>query len=1026
MNKHIRKFLTDTRFCLLMIFSVLAIADLDAQSSSITGTVLDSETSEPLPGVTVLLKGTNTGTTTDIDGKYKINLADDVKTPVLVYSFVGFTKQEVNVGDRSIVDVDLKVDMQSLDEVIVVGYGSQKKSLLTGSISKIDEKALDNIKTVRVEQALQGAAPGVMVMSNSGQPGDGWTVNIRGFGTPGGAEPLYIIDGLPLSGAALDILNPNDIQSMEVLKDAAAAAIYGARGANGVVIITTKTGKSNTKPSITYQGFYGVQNPWQRQDVLNSQQYVRVLNEAYVNDGKSPFFSAEDISNITADTDWQDAMYYENAPKQSHHVGLTGGNEFGNFSSSLSYFQQDGIIAKGKSNFERINFRINGTRKVNRLELGANINVAQINTKGISTNSQYGGGINQAINLPPIIPITNSDGSWGIPEDFGLSMQEVVNPIALLSYVNSESGTFKGIGGVNASFEILEGLVFKTAYSGEVAYVKSRSFSPIYRINATNKNEISSVSQSSNLYVKGNWDNTLTYKKSIGSHNLTFLLGTTRFREYAEGLGGSKDSLIFDTFDKAYIDNSLQVQGRVGGSFNNEHTLQSYFGRVYYNFSEKYLVEVVLRADGSSRFGKNNRYGFFPAFSAGWAFTEEDFMPNLSFLDFGKIRASWGQNGNENIGDFNFTSLISQGHYYNFGLNQTLYNGIQPAFLPNADLRWEASEQLDFGLDLMLLDGKIGVTFDYYEKTNKDWLLDGTGNYPRVLGNLVGTINAGEVKNTGYELEINYKEIFSNGIQVNVGLSGSTNKNEVTEIIEGTDHLLGAGGGHGQGTILRGTVGMPLGYFWGYKTDGIFNHPAELAKAPHQPFAEVGDLIFVDTNEDGTLDETDKQELGTPYPKLMMGLNLSVEYKNFDLSTFWYSAMGHQIWNATRRADLIVSNYSTTILDRWTESNTDTSIPRVTSSDLNRSWRNPSDFYLEDADYLRLKNITLGYTLPRQMTERLRISDVRFYVTSENLLTFTKYSGMEVEVGGGALGMGIDYGVYPQAKTFVGGVNVTF
>lgn len=1009
----------------MMVFSIMAVADLGAQSRAITGTVVDSETNESLPGVTVLVKDTNSGTTTDLDGQYKINLPEDVSNPVLVYSFVGFATQEVNVGNQSTIDVNLKVDLKALDEVIVVGYGSQKKSLLTGSISKIDEKALDNIKTVRVEQALQGAAPGVMVMSNSGQPGDGWTVNIRGFGTPGGAEPLYIIDGLPLSGAALDILNPNDIQSMEVLKDAAAAAIYGARGSNGVVIITTKQGNKNAKPTVTYQGFYGIQNPWHRQDVLNGDQYIRIINESYVNDGKSPFFDAADIAGITSNTDWQDAMYYENAPKQSHHVGITGGNDLGSFSSSISYFEQDGIIAKDKSKFDRINLRFNGKRKINRLELGTNINVAQIKTKGISTNSQYGGGINQALNMPPIVPITNDDGSWGIPEDFGLSMQEVVNPVALLSYVNSEASTFKGIGGVNASFEIIDGLVLKTAYSGEVAYVRDRSFSPVYRINATNKNEINSVSQGSNLYVKGNWDNTLTYQNSFGNHNLTFLVGTTRFREYSENLWGSKDSLIFQTFDKAYINNSLQVQGDVSGSYW-EHTLQSYFGRLYYNYNEKYLAEVVLRADGSSRFGKNNRYGYFPAFSLGWVFTEENFMPSLPFLDFGKIRASWGQNGNENIGDFRFTSLISQGHYYNFGTNQTLYNGIQPAFIANPDLRWEASEQLDFGLDLSLFDGKVNATFDYYQKTNKDWLLSGTGNYPRVLGNLVAEINAGSVKNTGYELELNYQEVFRKGIKLNAGFTASTNKNEVTEIIEGTDHLLGAGGGHGQGTILRGTVGMPLGYFWGYKTAGIFNHPAELAKAPHQPSAQLGDLIFVDTNEDGTLDDLDKQQIGNPYPKLMMGLNLSIDYKGIDLSMFWYSAMGHQIWNATRRADLIISNYPSNVLDRWTESNPDTSVPRVTSSDLNRSWRNPSDYYLEDADYLRLKNITLGYTLPRQMTEQLRISNVRFYVTSENLLTFTKYSGMEVEIGGGALGMGIDYGVYPQAKTFVTGVNVTF
>jgi TonB-linked SusC/RagA family outer membrane protein len=1005
----------------IWILALVFLAHLPVYSQNvISGVVTDSETGEGLPFVSVIFNGG--GTITDIDGNFRIS---DESVSELTFSYVGYVSQTLPTEGLSTLNVSLDFDVIGLEEVVITGYGSQKKSLLTGSIAKIDSRALNSVKTVRIEQALQGAAPGVMVMSNSGQPGDGLTVNIRGFGTPGSAEPLYVVDGLPLGGQALDILNPNDIESMEVLKDAAASAIYGARGANGVVLITTKSGKNENDTQFTYDAFYGIQNPWHRQDVLNSEQYTRIINEAYVNDGRTPLFSPAELDTMNHNTDWQDAMYYKNAPKQSHRIGITGGNQYGSYSSSISYFSQDGIIAKGKSNFERLNLRLNGNRRVKQVTLGANINVAQIKTRGISTNSQYGGGINQAINMPPIIPITHANGAWGIPENYGLSMQEIVNPVALLDNVNGESNTFKALGGITASVDIIEGLTLKTAYSGEVAYVKNRSFNPVYRINATNKNEINSVTQGSDLYVKGNWDNTLTYNKSFGSHNLTALIGTTRFREYSESLGGSKDSLIFSTFDQAYIDNSLQVQGDVWAGYS-EHTLQSYFGRVYYNYAEKYLVEAVLRADGSSRFGANNRYGYFPAFAVGWVFSEENFMPSVSFFDFGKLRASWGQNGNENIGDFKFTSLISQNHYYNFGGSQTLYNGIQPAFIANPDLRWEASEQLDIGLDLKFLSGKVGLTVDYYRKTNKDWLLSGTGNYPRVLGNLVAEINAGEVRNTGFEFEVNYKEYFTNGMFFKAILTASTNKNEVTEIIEGSDHLLGAGGGHGQGTILRGTVGMPLGYFWGYRTAGIFNHPAEIANAPHQPSAQLGDLIFVDTNQDGNLDDMDKEMIGNPYPKFMMGLNLTFEHKGFDLGMFWYSAVGHEIWNATRRADLIIANYSTDILNRWTENNTGSNIPRVTSSDNNRSWRNPSDFYLEDADYARLKNITLGYTLPQRLIGSLKVTKLRFYITSENLLTFTKYSGLEVEVGGGALGMGIDYGVYPQAKTFVGGVNITF
>jgi TonB-linked SusC/RagA family outer membrane protein len=1000
----------------LLLFSL----SVSAQNFILTGTVFDAKTAQPLPGVTIINNGS--GTVTDFDGKFslEVNTGDE-----LTFSFIGFITKTVTVGNQSKIEVNLEEDVVSLEEIVVTGYGVQKKKVVTGAISQIQSETLERTADLRVEQALQGRAAGVMVMNNSGQPGDQLSVVIRGAGSNGDVQPLYIVDGLPLSGAGLDFLNPADIESIEILKDATSAAIYGTRAANGVVLITTKGGKKDQRTVVSYDGYYGVQNPWRKLDVLNADQYMSVMNEASINDGRSPMFPKAVRDTINTDTDWQDEMFNYNAPKMNHTISINGGSEFGSFASSLNYFAQEGLVGPGKSEFDRVTFRIKGARTFKKLTLGGNVNLVRIQSKGISTNSGYGAGLNQAINLQPIVAVTNPNGTWGTPGDYGLAMQEIVNPVALLHYTNSETNTYKGLGGLDAELEIIDGLKIKTAYSTEIAMVDNRSFTPLYYINPTNKTDFNSAGKSINEYFRWNWDNTITYQKGFGDHNITLLAGFNRFREWSENVWGSKDSLIFDSLDKAYLDNSVQVLGETGGGFY-ESTLQSYFGRIYYNFREKYMLEAVVRVDGSSRFGRENRYGTFPGVALGWAFTEESFFPNLGFFDFGKLRASWGQNGNQNIGNFQYTSIISTGHSYFFGTGQRLYDGIQPAFIANPSIKWEASEQLNFGLDLRFLSGKINFTAEYYDKRNKDWLVSGNGFYPRAgVGNNVGVINAGDIRNSGFEFELGYQDSFWNQLNTNIMFTASTNKNELLAIAEGLSVLNGAGGAHGQGTIQRATIGEPLGYFWGYQTDGLFTSAAQLGRSPHQPNAELGDLRFIDTNGDGILDDEDKVKLGNPYPKVMMGLNLSFDWKGLDLGMFWYSALGHQIYNASRRSDLIVSNYTTDVLDSWSENNPDGTMPRLTMTDANRTWRNPSDFYLEDADFLRLKNIQLGYTLPENIAEMMRISRLRIYFLSENLLTFTKYSGMEAEIGGGPLNIGIDYGIYPQPKTFIFGVNLS-
>lgn len=1006
----------------LMMVLMCFWTDAFSQSKRVSGTVKDQETGDPLPGVSVLIRGTTNGTITDGAGTFALDVSSE--DDVLVLSFVGYRKIELPVAGKTNIDATLEADVTSLEEVMVVGYGVQKKSVVTGAIARIGSEDLRANKDLRIEQAMQGKTAGVIIMNNSGQPGDNMTIRIRGTGTNGDPDPLFIVDGLPLEKEGLDFLNPSDVESIEVLKDAASAAIYGTRGANGVVIITTKQGKKGEKISVSYDGYYGVQNPWRKLDLLNARQYVDIINEASINDGAGQYFSDGQMSGFVYDTDWQKQMINQNAMKSSHTVAFSGGGENSTFSSSLNYFTQDGIVGKGKSNFDRITYRLNTSFDFGKVTVGSNLNFVNIKTRGIEGNSQFGTGIAQALNMPPIVPV-KMNGEWATPNDFGIGLQEITNPVALLSYLNKKTSTNKVLGNIFADVEIVKGLTFRTNYSTELAYVQTDEFFPAYELDPTHRRVANGASKGIHKYVRWNIDNTLAYTKSVEKHNITALVGVTRFKEFNEGISASRDSLIFDDLDHAYLDNSLQVKGPSSNGFSL-HTLQSFFGRLNYNFDEKYLFEGVLRVDGSSRFGANKRYGYFPAVSAGWVASREAFFPDSQLLTFTKLRASWGRNGNENIGDFKYTSIMQGKMNYFFGSQQTMYNGVQPDFYANKNLQWEASEQLDIGIDLAFLSNRLTLTVDYYDKRTRGWII-GDAPYPLLLGNTSPTENAGEAKNSGVEIELGYRNEMSNGLAYSVKVTASTNKSEVIELTSANGAFTGGTGSVGQGSILRAAVGKPMGYFWGFITEGIFQTEEELEEYPHQPNARVGDLKFKDADLNGTLDDKDRRDIGTPYPKVMLGVNTTAEWKGFDLSMFWYSALGHQIYKANRRNDLIYSNYSTEILERWYGEGTSTDMPRVTLSDPNQTWKRPSDFFVHDADFLRLKNITLGYSLPRGIVQKIGLSRVRLYVASENLLTITKYKGMEIEVGGGGpLDLGIDHGVYPQSRTFLGGLNLTF
>lgn len=1003
-----------------------------AQGLQVKGVVTSADDGQPIPGVSVVVKGTTTGMITDIDGNYSVNAKSN---STLVFSFVGMKTQEVPVNSKTVINVVLSTEQTDIDEVVVVGYGTQKKSLVTGAISKVSNEDLKKSSDMRVTQALQGKTAGVVISSNSGQPGDQVSIRIRGIGTNGDAEPLYIIDGLPMSGSGTDILNSNDVESIEVLKDAASCAIYGARGANGVILITTKNGKKDTKMTVSYDGYYGMQNPWKKLRLLNSQEYMMLTNEAAMNGGLSPKFSAAQIAENTVETDWQDEMFNYNAPKQNHSISLNGGNDKLSYSSSINYFNQEGIVAKGKSKYEKFSYHLNTTAEFGFLKLSSNLNLAYINSRGIETNTHFGVGLGQAINMPPIVPVKYADGSWATPEDYGIGLQEITNPVAMLDKVNSNTKTSKVVGGLTAEIDFnkinpaLKGLTFKSSYSGEMALVNYRNYNPYYYLDAMHFTITDKVSHNMNLYSRWNFENVLTYDKTIDIHHFTVMAGTTAFKDMHESLSGEKSDVIFDDFEHAYLDNATNPLSASTGGTYSEHTVASLFSRINYDLKDRYMLTATIRRDGSSRFGSENKYGYFPSVAGGWVISKEDFMSKYSGIDLLKLRASWGQNGSENIGDFGYTSIIGNQNIYYFGDSKTQYNGTQPTRIANPSLKWETSEQTNVGLDMATLGSSLRITLDYYVKTTKDWLV--TAPVPMLVGNSAPIINGGSVRNSGFEGEVSYKKQF-NKLYFNASINGAYNKNEVLDIQNSEKRLQGGDGGFGQSGVLYAAVGTPMGVFYGVKTDGIFQTQDEInayvgtSGSKIQPNAKPGDIKFIDNNGDGSITDADRVTMGSPYPDFTGGLNLNLEYKGFDMNMFIYAALGQEVYDATRRYDMNGTNYRAEWLNRWTGPGTSNYYPRVTFVDDNQNMKTVSDFFIHDGSYIRLRNITLGYTLPKNMTEYLKIKNIRFYVTAENLLTFTKYKGYDPEIGGGVFSNGIDHGIYPQARTVIGGVNITF
>jgi len=1015
-----------------------------AQEMTINGVVND-ETGMPIPGVNIIKKGTNIGTTTDFDGVFTITAEIG---SILTFSYVGYVTQNIVVENNSNITVQLVEDLAILDEVVVIGYGTQKKSVVTGAISAVKQSELADLPITRVEQTLQGRVSGVTIAANSGQPGSSSTVRVRGITTLGNNEPLWVVDGVVVDAGGIGFLNQSDIASVEVLKDAASQAIYGARAATGVILITTKKGKSG-KLSVNYNGFAGVSSAARKLDLLNATQYATLLNEKSVNGGGSVLFSNPE--SFGTGTDWQDVIFNDSAWRTSHEISLSGGNDVSKYYASFGYYDQEGIVLSDISNYTRKNIRLNSTHNISdKLRFGQTVGYSNEKTIGIgNTNSEFGGPLSSAINLDPLTPIVETDpiltnqapytnnGIWrdsnGNP--YGISSlvaQEMSNPLA---YQQTRLGDYgwadNFVGNAYLEFEPIKGLKFRSTLGGKLAYWGYQSFTPESYLNAASIVTQNNISRGSNKGFGWNLENTVSYTKTLNNkHNFSVLLGQG---VYVDNISSGETVTFFDipvdNYQDASFNFDVPTDQIVASAYTGtEHKVTSLFSRLTYDYDEKYLLTAIIRRDGSSRFGANNKYGFFPSFSAGWVPSKEEFWKENDIINQLKIRGGYGITGNDNIGDFQYLSTVSGGRNYTIGTTGSVTIGNSPDAPSNPDLKWEETSQLNIGFDARLFKN-FTLGFDWYKKETTGILQSVTiPGYVGAIGSPTG--NVADMKNTGVDLEMGYKTQFK---EVNFSLNGNVSflENEVTYLGNGIDFL--SGGETIQSStypITRTQVGQPVNSFYGFKTNGIFQNQAEIDSYVSsdgtviQPNAQPGDFRWKDLDDDGDIDSDDRDFLGSSIPKLTFGFTLNVDYKNFDLLVFCQGASGNKIFQGLRRLDIENANYQTSALNRWVGEGTSNSYPRLTTNDTNNNFSNPSDFYLEDGDYLRFKTIQIGYTLPSNVLGKYGIDKLRIYLTAENLITFTKYSGYDPEIGGGVLG--IDRGYYPQAITNQIGVNLQF
>lgn len=987
-----------------------------AQNRLISGTVTASDTGETLPLASVQIKGTSLGTITDMNGSYQIEVGNP--DAVLIFSFVGYENQEISTSGRTIIDVVLELKSSSLDEVIVIGYGTVRKSDLTGAVSKVKSKELSKITSINPEQNLQGKVAGVQVTSTSGAPGAAPVVRIRGVGTFNNSSPIYVVDGVILDN--ISFLSASDIESLEVLKDASSTAIYGSRGANGVIIITTKSGQPG-KEQVSYSlsTEFGMQNLAKKIDLLDGREFAIITNE--INPG------TYNNVDVLPNTDWQD-LVFNPAPMQNSQFSLSGSTEASQYYLGLGVFTQDGVI--DKSSFQRFTIKLNNTYHIsNKIKMGNNISLAPYSQEN-APNVTYA-----VYRAQPVLEPYYPDGSYGVVYNVG-------NPLASLAYSNNFNKGVRAVGNLFAEAGIVESLTFRTSYGIDAAYGKSESFTPAYTV----YNPDGSASQQQNVLsdlYKGQsenltwlWENTMTWNKSFDQHNLVVLGGYTMQKSRSEGLSLQGENLIRDGSDFWYINpayiydpvtgvNTIQDISN-GVDANQYYSMISYLFRVNYTLANRYILTATFRRDGSSKFSKDNRYSNFPSIAAGWNIGREEFMQNLDWITTLKLRASWGIIGNEKIAYFDRFARVQSGILAVIGNPDMALPAASYGKSGNPNLRWESTTQTDIGLEVGVLNNRLTGEFDFYNRVTDDILVE--LSTPGHIGNGLGQkvrYNAASVLNRGFEFNLQWIETI-NGLTWTAGFLGSTIHNKVLSVggNSGVDStLLGGYLGNGQPVTLS-KVGLPIGAFYGYMTDGIFQNEEELKAYPHSTQAGVGDLRFVDINDDGQINGLDRTYLGSPIPKFVYGFNLGLEYKGFAFSLDLSGQAGNKIFNGKEVVRPDPYNFEQHAFDRWTGEGTSNKEPRASFGGYNYT---PSDHFIQDGSFIRIRNVMLSYNLPVSFAERLSLNEIRVYLKATNLYTFTRYNGYTPEIGSfDVLSNGIDYGIYPVTAIYAVGLNLNF
>ncbi len=988
---------------------------------TVTGIVTDAA-GETLIGANVLEKGTSNGTITDLDGSYELTVASGES--VLVFSYLGMADIERAVNNEASISIILSENSNLMDEIVVVGYGTQKRSNISGAVSVVTAEEISSTPVLRVEQALQGRTAGVQISQNSGSPGSALTVRIRGTGTITNSDPLYVVDGIIVEG--LDFLNTNDIETISVLKDAASAAIYGARAANGVVLITTKTGTKKKGGSISYDTYYGNQSVAKKLDLLTAREYAVISNESYINSGLVPLTNLQDPNIFDRGTDWQEAIYAD-APISSHNISMNGGGEGYNIGLSGSYFLQDGIVGGEKARFKRYTARsVFGYEVKPWFEINSNIGFTNFKRNVLQENNEFTSPIIQALNMDPLTPVVKPDGTYAYSDFVDTDIR---NPVNAIENTYDTYTANRVVGSFSGTAKFTDNIKFRSTYSVDATFATSDGFIPRFNLSVDSidaptaeRNLVNSVFLGHNTWKNWQWENLAMYDNTFGDHKIGIVAGTSANYNRAEFSGGANTNLPSNSIEDALISNTVDPIGSQSAYESaDEYTFFSYISKVNYEYKDKYLFTGSFRADGSSKFGENKRFGYFPSASLGWVINREDFF-NIEDISLLKLRGSWGMNGNDRIGNYGFTSVVLNGQNYAFGPNENITNGAIALTVANPDLQWETVTQTNIGLDIELWEGRIFATADYYIKDTRDMLYNAP--IPGIVGALAPIRNIGEVRNKGVEFLLQTRGKFGD-LSYEIGGNIAFTQNEVL-FLGGGDPTF-SGFTFVQGAVSKTDVGQPIAGFFGYETDGIFQTQAEVeAHAFQTAGTSAGDIRFKDLNEDGVINEDDKTYIGNPSPDYVYGMNLGLNFKGFDLSAFVQGVHGNEIFNASVRYDKIGGNRPASILERWTGEGTSNFEPRVGINDPNNNNR-VSDRFIEDGSFLRLKNIQIGYTLPSDLLNKFDITKVRFYVSGQNLLTATNYTGYDPEIGTrGPLEIGIDRGFYPSSRTVLGGLQVTF